>query len=511
MFVVFRTDANPQIGTGHLMRCLVLADALAAAGARCLFLCRGAGLGPAAARIATAGHELYPLPEAAAVPRDGLAHSAWLPHGQARDAELCLGILAKQPRADWLVVDHYALDARWQTPLRQAAHRLLVIDDLADRRHDCDLLVDQNFHAAGAARYQGLLPAAAGRLCGPRYALLRPDFARLRAAGLDHRPTGDGRRLLVLFGGADQADLTGRTVGVLADLGYAGPVDVVAGPLYVGIDALKNRLAALPAATLHVNPPHVAELMATADLAVGSPGVTSWERCALGLPTVAIATADNQEAMAEALAREGAHLYLGRQETVSDRDLAAAIGLLAGNASARRHMAEAAARLTDGGGAQRVARRLFAPALAVRPAVVDDAALLYAWRDDPRVRQQSFDAAPLVWEDHLAWVERTLADPGRALLVGTTGGEAVGCVRFDLDGERARISIYLDPERLGKGLAVPLLDAAAAWLAAHCPTVCTVVAEVRAGNAASAAAFLGAGYAADHTVFHKSLAAQEAP
>lgn len=514
MFVVFRTDANPRIGTGHLMRCLALADALAERGAHCLFLCRGAGLGRTAARIAAAGHDLYPVPEAAAAAADEIAHSAWLPHGQSRDAELCRGILQRQPPVDWLVVDHYALAAPWQTALRPAAGRILVIDDLADRRHDCDLLVDQNFHPAAPQRYAGLLPAAAGTLTGPRYALLRPEFARLRQAALARRlaaGAGPAARLLVLFGGADAADLTGRTVDLLARQAFAGPVDVVVGPLYPGAQALGRRLAALPGGTLHVNPGNVAELMAAADLAIGSPGGTSWERCALGLPTVAIAAAANQEAMARTLAEAGAHAYLGRHESLADADFAAAVAFLASNAGARRHMAEVAGGLADGRGAERIARRLLAPAVAVRPASGDDAARLFSWRNDPRVRRRSFDPAPLVWDDHRAWIERTLADPARVLLVGTAAGEPAGCVRFDLTGEAARVSLYLDPERLGQGLAVPLLDAAAAWLAAARPEVRTLVAEVRSGNAASTAAFLGAGYAADHAVYLKHLGAPESP
>ena len=504
MQVVFRTDANPTIGTGHLMRCRVLADALARRGARCLFLCRSEGIGQTVERITGGCHELRLLPEGQPHPGDGLAHSHWLPHGQARDAEFCRQALADIPRCDWLVVDHYALDHRWQQAMRVATGKLMVIDDLADRRHACDLLLDQNLHDAGAARYDSLLAADAVRLCGPRYALLGEGFAAHRPAALARR-RGACERVLILFGGADIADLTGRTVDALATLAYAGRADVVTGPLYAAHDALRQRLARLPGAQLHRAPNNIADLMAVADLAVGSPGVTSWERCALGLPTIAIAVADNQEGMAESLARAGAHLYLGRAEQLSETAFQAALRLAIEADPVRRALSSGAAAMTDGRGAERVAHRLAGAEIGLRPARREDAGLLYAWRNDPRVRSQSFDPRPLERAEHEAWLDKSLANPGRKLLIGLSGTLSIGCLRFDIDDGEALVSIYLDPDRIGQGYAAPLLQAGSAWIAAHCPAVRTLRAEVRPDNAASLAAFAAAGYAGDRFVFRKAV------
>ena len=165
MFVVFRTDANPTIGTGHLMRCLALANTLAAEGQRCLFLCRAAGLGALAERIRQAGHDLRLLPEgrSVAAANDDPPHGAWLPHGWAADLALCRQALAGEPVADWLVVDHYAVDARWEGTATFARRRL-IIDDLADRPHVGNLLLDSGLHADPAtplsAVAQCRLPAA---------------------------------------------------------------------------------------------------------------------------------------------------------------------------------------------------------------------------------------------------------------------------------------------------------------------------------------------------------------
>lgn len=506
MFIVFRVDANPSIGTGHVMRCLALAQALTTAGASCLFICRAAGLGALAERIRLAGHLLATLPEAPTCPPDDLAHARFLPHGQAADAQTCLETLAQHSRPDWLVVDHYALDARWESVLRPATAKLLVVDDLADRQHDCDALLDQNLRPQAEANpYHALTPAHCRHLLGPGYALLRPEFSAARQSRA--KQGGTEPRLLVMFGGADHDDLTGRTVRLLASHNPGAAVDVVVGPLYSHREVLTKHLSKLPSSTLHVSPDEVASIMTKADLAVASPGTTSWERCALGLPSITLAVADNQVAMAEELARQGAHLYLGRADVVCDADLAAAMHLLACNTHWRHAMGEKAASITDGTGALRVSRFMNSSQLEIRPATEEDARLLHQWRDDPRVRRHAFDPSPIPWDKHKAWFDAALADSQRIILIGQMAGTAAGCVRFDIrsapNAHEARISIYLDPNRLGEGLATPLLMAAAAWLGNARPEITHTIAEVMADNEASRRAFLRAGYMHDHSVFIK--------
>ncbi|MCG2578878.1 UDP-2,4-diacetamido-2,4,6-trideoxy-beta-L-altropyranose hydrolase [Dechloromonas sp. XY25] len=506
MFIAFRVDANAIIGTGHVMRCLALAQALAARGSKCLFICRADGLGALAERIRQDGHQLATLPEGTTSPGGGLAHARFLPHGQTADAQACLDVLAQHPGPDWLVVDHYALDARWESAIRPATAKILVIDDLADRDHDCDALLDQNLRPATEANpYLNRTPAHCRHLLGPSHALLRPEFSVARQSRSNQTSTTP--RLLVMFGGADREDLTGRAVRLLPPLLAAMAIDVVVGPLYAHREALAQGLAALPDAALHIAPANVAAVMAKADLALASPGTTSWERCALGLPSITLAVADNQVAMAEELARRGAHLYLGRSDAVSDSDLATALHLLAGNPHWRQAMADAASAITDGSGAARVSQFMNSSRLDVRTATPDDARMLHLWRNDPGVRQHTFDPSPIPWESHKAWFEAALSDSQRVVLIGQMGGTDVGCVRFDIrpapNDHQARISIYLDPAHLGEGLAAPLLIAADAWLRDARPAISSTIAEVMADNEASRRAFLRAGYRHDHSVFIK--------
>lgn len=512
MFVVFRTDANPTTGIGHAMRCLALADALAALGTRCLFLSRGAGLGNIAQRISDAGHELATLPEGPhSNASSAIPHHHWLPHGWQHDVALCREQLIGEAKPDWLVLDHYALGADWESAMRDAVGHIIVIDDLADRRHDCDILVDQNPAPNAAARYDGLVPTHCLRLLGPRHGLLRDGFAQIHSSALAHATPKTAQRILVQFGGADPGDFTRKTVDILSQLQLGAHVDVVAGPLYPNIAALETSVAKLPNAKLHINPPTVTALMSMADMAIGSLGTTTWERCCLAVPAIAIAVADNQEIMANILGDQGAHLYLGRAENLSDADLAAAIRLLALNANLRTSIRTAAGALVDGRGAARVAQRMGGSSVILRRAENADAQPLYDWRNDPRIRSQSFDTSPIPWEGHLAWFGKTLQDRRRAMLVAEVGSIRVGCVRFDLNEANARISIYLDPNRVGDGLAIPTLRAAESWLLANMPQIKNITAEVRAGNEASRRSFLGAGYVADHLVLQRPLLETDAP
>lgn len=353
MKVAVRADAALRIGSGHVMRCLTLADELRLRGAEVTFLSRPQP-GDAGALIAARGYRVMPLGgTAAAVPRqDGdPPHADWLGCTWQEDLEESRRALAEGDDADWLVVDHYALDARWEGALRRQVGRILVIDDLADRNHDCDLLLDQNLQTPD--RYARRVPATCRQMLGPRHALLRPTFRR--PAGSQRRRDGSVRRGLVFFGGGDPADITGRAVDAwqgprTRDL----PLDVVVGAAYPHRERLAARCQRLPHFRLHVQVEDMAALMVEADLALGGTGVTTWERAALGLPALTVSLADNQRPIARAAAAAGILTWLGDGHAVSDADWRQAIAEAI--ASPDRLLAQSAAghALVDGRGAERV-------------------------------------------------------------------------------------------------------------------------------------------------------------
>ena len=355
MNIAFRTDATYQIGTGHFMRCLTLADELKKQGAQLCFVSRNL---PEHLRdmLAAKGMELVTLINTvSATPIDDLAHSAWLGISQTQDAQDTIKALAEQSW-DWLVVDHYALDARWETAMRNTAKKIMVIDDLADRVHDCDVLLDQNLYADMQTRYKGKVPAHCQLLLGPQYALLREEFRRLRE---QIKPrTGVVKKLLVFFGGVDADNYTGLAIKALADMAIKKVhVDVVIGAQHPCRAEIETECA-VQGFVCHVQTNKMAELMAAADLAIGAGGSASWERCCFGLPALLVALAENQIEIAKGLDSIGACIYIGTKNTVNSLTIQQAIIKLLNMQNQIQIISKEAYSLVDGMGASRVGQAL---------------------------------------------------------------------------------------------------------------------------------------------------------
>jgi len=354
MKVVFRTDASIQIGTGHVMRCLTLADALAAKGAQSIFVCRE-HKGNLIEQIRSKGHRVYVLPIGNGADTD-LAHSAWLGATQVQDIEACVPLLAKlQP--DCLVVDHYALDALWEVEAGKVCTNLMVIDDLADRNHACNLLLDQTF-GRSAKDYQALVPDYCTLLCGSKYALLRPEFAALRPYSLQRRLQPQLKQLLITMGGVDKDNVTAQVLNALsgcqlqADFG----ITVVMGAAAPWLADVQRQAETMPwPTTVLVDVNNMAQLMADSDLAIGAAGATSWERCCLGLPSILVVLAANQAMIAEALSNAGAVLQV---ETSELQSRLAQMLVILGDHEALSLVSHSASQICNGQGTGHIVRQM---------------------------------------------------------------------------------------------------------------------------------------------------------
>jgi len=346
MNVIFRTDASVQIGIGHVMRCLTLADSLRASGAECRFICR-THRGHLIEQIRQRGFAVHSLPVSSedVVPSDNedaarSSHSAWLGSDWATDAAQTK-VGAGETAVDWLIVDHYALDARWEKALRPTCRGLMVIDDLADRQHDCDLLLDQNYYRNQGQRYQGLLPEQCVTLLGPDYVLLRPEFDEAR----QQLRVRDGiiKRILVFFGGSDPTNQTEMALTALEQLNrWDISVDVVVGLTNPNRHPIQILCDRLPYATYHCNVSNMAELILNADLGIGAGGSAMWERCYLGLPTITVVFADNQVRTTEDVAGLGAIQYLGWSDSLGIEDYARAVSDAIANPQRVKQISDAA-------------------------------------------------------------------------------------------------------------------------------------------------------------------------
>lgn len=353
--IVFRVDASLQIGTGHVMRCLTLAQALKTAGARCRFVCR-AHEGHLIEHITGQGFDATALPIGAPDIREvlgGPTHAAWLGCSTSADAQQTLAAFEGQ-HIDGLVVDHYALDATWEALVRPRVSHLMVVDDLADRPHRCDMLLDPNL-GRHATDYAACVPPACRILAGPRYALLRPEFAALRGYSLQRRSAPELHQVLITLGGVDRSDATGRVLAALrdGDLPPSCRLTVVMGAHAPWLERVRDLAVQMPWPTeVLVGVADMAQRMADADLSIGAAGGTAWERCCLGVPTLLIVLADNQRPGALALEAAGAAWLLGDVDTAA-RSLPDALRRLANPAEIRR-LAAAAGAVTDGLGCGRV-------------------------------------------------------------------------------------------------------------------------------------------------------------
>jgi len=488
--VTIRVDASPRMGGGHVMRCLTLADMLASRGATATFV--AASMLPGLAdRITGGGHRLRHIAPIAPAVDDADWDSRTLPpDAQSRDAQATH--LAAGP-ADLVVVDHYRLDADWEQAARPG--RLLVIDDLANRRHDCDVLLDQTF-GVSPHRYASLVDADCTLLAGAAFALLRPEFAAARPTALRRRRGAERiDRLLISLGSTDVDGITGKVVSALFSAGIDCAMDVVVPASAASLPMLRTHAATNPRLSIHVDSSAMADLMTRADLAIGAAGTTSWERCCLGLPTITLVLADNQRQVAEQLATAQAAIVAAMPEDAAAHALA-----LMRDPAPLAFMIAACAAIVDGKGTDRVAEALAgspddAPiVLHLRGANGADSEQLWLWRNDPFSRAMATSSEPIAWPAHARWFDRIISDAGTELLIAERGGTALAMVRFDVIGAlEALVSINVAPGARGRGIGRDSLSMACArYLAANDDT--TLFADIHVTNAASIHIFTGIGF-----------------
>jgi len=442
------------------MRCLALADVLTGRGCEVRFV-TAAMPTDLIDLIEVAGHEVRMIePSDSGADRPDWDRTSAAPDEQQSDAAATLAALGDW-RADWLAADNYRFDEHWEREARGSGARLLVVDDLANRRHDCDMLLD---HTAGreADEYRPFVPDDAELLIGADFALLRPEFEAARPRSLERRRSARPDRLLVSLGSTDIGGLTAKVLEALVQEGIGAHIDVVLGSEAAPSLPRVSKLAdAHSNITLHHRPESMAGLMAAADLAVGAAGTTSWERCCLGLPSVTLIIADNQQTVARNLETLDAII------AVPDwTEVAPAVRDLLSNPRRLQEMSAVAAAIVDGKGAQRVAVALLgdpvpaADTPSLRPATADDSETLWLWRNDPLMRRMAKSQGPIPWSAHDLWYRRALSNARTVILIGEIGGTPVGMVRFDPRSDGSfLVSINLDPHRRGRGLGTKLLAA----------------------------------------------------
>ncbi|RDE22572.1 UDP-2,4-diacetamido-2,4,6-trideoxy-beta-L-altropyranose hydrolase [Motiliproteus coralliicola] len=364
MKVVVRADSGVAMGVGHVMRCLTLLEYLQS---KCIsldaiFVCRD-HRGNLIEFINKKGYRVVTLPvDDQVLDNQALEqHARWLGGTLSEDSHATRRTILQQwpEGADWLIVDHYGTDAEWHRIVRSNTKQLMVIDDLADRQYDCDLLLDQTFGET-EARYKGLVPEVARVLAGAGFALLRDEFDLHKH---DFEPATSRRwpprDLLVSLGGGDPDNVTGEVLDALVSWrSELGKITVIVGQANPHLNSLRAKASLLQAQIL-VGAENMAQLMREHDLAIGAAGATSWERCAMGLPTAAVITAANQKTIISRLKATGAIVELIRP--ISDSSMKAELLPWMTDREAYEGAVSAAISICDGRGALRTSEVMLTP------------------------------------------------------------------------------------------------------------------------------------------------------
>lgn len=457
-----------------------------------MFVSRDLGL--SARGLAEVGFPVLRLPapaaEAEPLGDDAPAHAVWLGVPQGLDAEQTCAALAAWG-ADWIVVDSYACDARWHAQARALSGvRVAVIDDLADRPLQADLLVDHNL-GDHRTKYATQLQHVGRLLGGPRFALLDPAYEDPPT----YRFNAQVRSIGVFMGGTDPWNASEAAVRACTEVArFSGRIEVAVSGAHPHLPRLQALCAEQRRLSLLLDAPQLDEFFARHDLQIGAAGGAAWERCRIGAPTLAVAMADNQREPLAQLAAAGA---AWPASSADPQVLGPLVARLIADPEARAQISERARALVDGRGAGRVALALLADAMHLRPAVADDAARVYPWRNAEVTRRHFRDPSALAWESHRDWWLRCIADPARRLLIASCGSRDVGVFRLDLSGASAEVSLYLDPALHGLGLGAALLQAGQRWVREREAGLARLVAEVLPGNVASSAAFDAVGFVRD--------------
>ena len=474
--LLIRADASPEIGAGHIMRCLALAQAWQDAGGCCTFVL--ASHAPALEeRLKAEGLEVLHLAN-----RPG-----------SRDDAAQTAALARQVGAAWVVVDGYPFGDDYQHALKAAGLRVLFVDDYGHAGYyAADLVLNQNL-SADEKLYRRREPYTQ-LLLGTRYALLRREFWPWH--GWQREIAKVGNKVLVTLGGADSQNATLKVIQALQQVVLDGlEAVVVVGGMNPHLTELRSAIQQSKRnIRLESNVPHMPDWIAWADIAIAAGGSTCWELAFMGLPALILVLADNQQSVATALEAAGAAVNLGRHTALAPADIAQAVSRLAAAQDTRAAIAQRAQELVDGSGAFRIVSQMSGNRLLLRPVQAHDCRLVWEWANDPLTRAFSFSLQPIPWERHLEWFTAKLSDPLTLFCIAINAdGVPIGQIRYQIEGTEAVVSVSVAPNQRGKGYGREIICLGAQRVFASTP-VELIHAYVKPDNVASLRAFAAAGF-----------------
>jgi UDP-2,4-diacetamido-2,4,6-trideoxy-beta-L-altropyranose hydrolase len=469
--LVFRVDASPEMGIGHVMRCLALAQAWQDTGGEAAFVM--------AMKAPIIENRLR---------SEGIGvHNVEVTPGSIDDATETLTI-AEEHKAQWVVLDGYHFDGAYQREIKNSGKRLLCIDDYGHAYHYfADTILNQNIHAHEQL-YDHREPES-NLLLGTRFVLLRREF--LKWQGWRREVPRRVRRILVTLGGGNDSNITAKVVRALERIDLEETrVVVIAGPANPYAKEIKDRLTNCSSnIQLLDGVKDTANLMAGADLAISAGGSTCWELAFMGLPSMVVPIADNQIAVAEELNKRGTAIRLTTQEIDSEAEMASRIGRLLYSRGIRSLMSRKGPVLVDGEGTGRLLMHMRGERLRLRKATGTDCKLLWDWANDPQVRRSSFSSQRIAWNAHRRWFLERLQKENVLCFIGVDDQDRpVGQIRFDIDEKGANVDVSVDRNKRHLGYGPILIEKGVKEIFRRTP-VKNIHAFIKAHNQSSARAF----------------------
>ena len=480
-YLIIRADASTRIGTGHIMRCIALAQAWQDRGGDVTFLsyCDSETLRQ---RIIDEDFDFIPIEK---------------PHPEPYDLSSTLKVLSAMrydlsATCPWLVLDGYHFTPNYQKVIRENGYRLLVIDDMAHIDHyHADILLNQNIHAS-SLRYSCDMDTV--KLLGCEYVLLRREF--LKYKNWKREIPEKARKILVTMGGGDPDNVTLKVIKALNSLNDSDiEVKIVAGPMNPNINSLEKKLHNSPYALgLLSRASNMPELMAWADIAISAGGSTCWELAFMGLPSLIITVADNQIEIAEGLQQACAEIHLGWHDEITPNSIAETLQKMLYNNERMEDISENGQRLVDGSGGKRILRSMLVSEMQIQLVKEENCELLWKWANDPKTRSASFHSNPIAWEQHCQWFTDKLNSSDCIIyLVSINQNNPFGQVRFDIKKNTAVISLSIAKEFRGLGMSSEMIKRACIQFFRE-NKIQTVQALIKEKNMISISAFKKAGF-----------------
>jgi UDP-2,4-diacetamido-2,4,6-trideoxy-beta-L-altropyranose hydrolase len=486
-FLVIRADANAQMGTGHVMRCIALAQAWQDRGGGVTFLSH-CDSDQIKQRIQDEGFTFIPIEK---------------PHPDPSDLTFVFHALSaisyQLPAASlWLALDGYHFTSHYQKEIRNSGYRLLVIDDMAhlDYYH-ADILLNQNIHAS---ELKYCCNKDTIKLLGCEYVMLRKEF--LKYQDWKRKIPEKAKKILVTLGGADPDNVTLKVIESLKLINDDDlEVNVVAGPSNPSLETLQSAISNTQF-TINIlqNVTDMPELMAWADIAISAGGTTCWEMAFMGLPNVTAILAENQQAIATELSEKEVIVNLGEYEGLSSNKIVRSLHKKMLEKQDRSKMSRLGKKLVDGMGAKRIVKSMMIGKLKLHPVQEQDCKLIWKWANDPDVRAGSFSSEFIPWEDHVRWFNSKLNDPQCFFYIAMNdNGIPIGQVRFETNQKEICISVSIDKSFRGKGYGSMIIDSVSGeFFRVYGRKV--IHAYIKKSNELSKHAFLHAGFENNGTV-----------